>query len=204
MTTSGFSESFTKEIILPEDDEDTFGRIVEFLYGNGCDAYSFDTCDEPGYVEMLTNLFALADKYDLCDLQEGIIYELSWVQFLREDKMAFFEAAHRFTQNSGDHYGHFHSFFANKADEHLENLNPEEIETLAEMVESDGTFAKWMFEAQMKLHQRQEERLESFDGMADDHYNIKGMWSKVFDELEKHPRDHPVDIQWVHDLMNRF
>lgn len=209
MTTSGFSESITKEITLPEDDEDTFGRIIEFLYGNLYDALRFNPLASSACAEKLADMFVLADKYDLFDLQETIIEQLEELYLLKENRMAFFNTVYRITQNARDHYGNLRSFFARKVAAHLKCPKPEEIEMLSEMVESDGTFAKWMFEAQMRLYREEQGKWakESNSMTAKlkhtelDLEDSRESRSKFEAELKKYPTECTVKLQWVHDIL---
>lgn len=158
MTTSGFSESITKEIVLPEDDEDIFGHIIEFLYGNERDAYDFSPCDESEFVEKLADMFVLADKYNILNIQDGIIAKLEEAKSLEKNRMAFFITAHRITQNSQDTYGYFQSYFARKVVTHLKALTTEETRELLKLVESAGIFSRWMFEAQTSLYREDQQK----------------------------------------------
>lgn len=151
MTNSGFSESITKEIILPEDDEDAFGRIIELLYGNFYEAYNFRRYDESTSVQKLADMFVLADKYDLRGLQGGIVNELEDSKLLNENRAEFFSTAYRIAQDSQDSYRYFLQFFVDKAAVHLKSITAQEINTLLEMVYTDGRFAVWMVQAQTRL-----------------------------------------------------
>lgn len=75
MTTSSFSEGLAKQITLPEDDADNFGRIIEHLYGNNDAAFTVDLLDLNG-AEKLADMYGLAEKYQLPAFQDLIIRKL--------------------------------------------------------------------------------------------------------------------------------
>lgn len=158
MTTSGFSESITKEIILPEDEEDMIGRIIEFLYGNQDDPFDFSKFNESDSIKKLTDMFTLTDKYELFNIQGHIIVKLEEAELLKNNKMTFFNTTYRITQNSHDSHGHFYSFFTKRVAAHLRSLTTEETKKLSDMAESGGSFAKWMLEAQARLYQEDQQR----------------------------------------------
>lgn len=212
MTISGFSESITKEIILPEDNEDTFGRIIEFLYGNEHDAFNFGLLNESESVEKLTDMFVLADKYDLFNIQCSIIDKLEKVKLLKENRMAFFNTVYRITRDSQDSYGPFRAFFTKKAVAHLKSLTTEEIKKLSEMAESEGTFASWMFDAQAKLYQDDQRKWsEEIQKTTAELRNTEAKLntaqagiSSLKAALEKHPADFFVKIQWVLEVLAAY
>lgn len=222
MTTSGFSESITREINLPEDDEDIFGRVVEFLYDNEREAFNFSPLDELGSAEKLAKMYLLADKYDLIDLQKSITAEIKKIKLWKKDPLAFFDTAYLITQNCQDFYRIFHSFYVIRAVKLLKIITPEEIMIVSDMIDTDGTFAKWTFEAQARLRREddvdwldkmrlssgrlldaqrgltrvQKQRSEYLTQLKD----VQEMQSKFKAELEKRPPYEIVTIQWVHDL----
>ena len=152
MTTSSFSEGIRKEIVLPEDDEDTFGRVVEHLYGN--DDVAFDVCDlsETESADKLADMYALAEKYGLTDLKVRIIEEFRQSELLCKSAIAFFETARQIWQNTAESDQIFQAYFAEQALIHLKNLPKEDIEELSEMVGSGGSFARKLVQLQGELY----------------------------------------------------
>lgn len=75
MAASSFSEGVSKQITLPEDDADSFGRIIKHLYGNNDAAFAVDLLVLYG-AEKLAEMYCLAEKYQLPGLQELVIRKL--------------------------------------------------------------------------------------------------------------------------------
>ena len=209
MTTGGFSESITKEIILPEDDEDAFGRIIEFLYDNEHDAFDFSSLNESESIAKLANMFALADKYDLPNLQKTIITKLEDVKLMKKKPMTIFNTAYQIDQNSGDSYGFFRSFFAKNAGAHLKSLTAAEFKTLLDMVESEESFTKWIFVALAELYRQDHNTwidekkalTATLKSTEADLENVRKMRSKFEAGLEGYGRRKSVSIQWIRDLL---
>ena len=221
MTNGGFSESITKEIILPEDDEDAFGRIIELLYGNENNAYDFSPLDEAGSVKKLADMFVLADKYDLFNIQNRVMTKLEEVKLLKENRMAFFNMAYQITQASSDSYENFLAFFRREAPKHLESLTKNDIKELSEMVESESIFSKWMLEAQANLYHEDQKKWskeiktitaemknrevqlvlfqKSYSASEAKLERVRESVSKFRAELRKSPASSTVTIQWVHN-----
>lgn len=151
MTNGSFSESMTKEIVLPEDDADSFGRIIEHLYGNNDAAFDINLFDVEG-AEKLADMYGLAEKYQLPDFQGRIIQKLKQLDVLREDRIAFFHLARKICENTRDLDDIFEPYFAEQAAIHLKCMLKEEVEELAEMIYSGGSFAKKIFQIQADIY----------------------------------------------------
>lgn len=151
MTALGFSESITKEIILPEDNEDIFGRVIEYLYDNYDNAFNFDPYNDSGTVEKLVDMYSLAEKYQLPDIQRDIIDKLKGVDLLKEDRIEFFKTAYRVFQNSLDSNKIFQPYFSTQAAIHWRSFLEDEIDELLEMVESGGSFARAVLQTQANV-----------------------------------------------------
>lgn len=141
MTNGSFSESVTKEIVLPEDDADSFGRIIEHLYGNNDAAFEINLPDLEG-AEKLADMYGLAEKYQLRGLQSRIVQKLKQLDLLKEDCMTFFHIAQKICENTRDSDKIFERYFADQAVKHLKSVSEDEIEELSDMVCSGTWFAK--------------------------------------------------------------
>lgn len=147
MTSDSFSEGVTREIVLPEDDADSFGRILEHLYGNNDVAFDVDLLDFDG-AEKLADMYGLAEKYQLPDVQDRVIQKLKQLDVLRENRMTFFKIAHQIFQSTRDTDAIFQSYFATQAAIHLKSMLKEELEELSEMICLGGRFARKVFQVQ--------------------------------------------------------
>ena len=153
MTAGGFSQSITKEILLPEEDEDTFGRVIEIFYGNHDIAFDFDSYDDSGAIVKLVDMFVVADKYQLSDLQAKIVNKIEAAQLLKENGMTFFNTASQLFNIIRDSNKIFREYFMRQAKIYLRLLTREETNQLSEMVKTGGIFAQLVFRAQAALFQ---------------------------------------------------
>jgi hypothetical protein len=145
MTTDSFSEGVTKEIVLPEDDADSFGRILEHLYGNNDAAFDVGLLDFDGAAKF-ADMYMLAEKYQLQDFKVRVIENLKLLDVLREDRMAFFEIASKICQNTSGSDEVFMSYFVKQAAIHLKSLTIEEADDLSDMIWFGGSFARKIFQ----------------------------------------------------------
>lgn len=150
MTNGSFSESMTKEIVLPEDDADSFGRILEHLYGNNDAAFDIDLLDFEG-AEKLADMYGLAEKYQLPDFQIRIIRKLKQLDVRREDRMAFFHIACKIWENTPDSDDIFGPYFAEQAAVHLKSMTDEEVAELSNEIYLGRRFAMKMFQVQADI-----------------------------------------------------
>lgn len=134
----------TREIVLSEDDADSFGRIVEHLYGNNDAAFDISLLDFEG-AEKLADMYGLAEKYQLPDFQDCVIQKLKQLDVLREDRMTFFHIARKICESTRDLDDIFGPYFAKQAAIHLKSMSKEEVEELSEMVYSGGSLTKKIF-----------------------------------------------------------
>jgi hypothetical protein len=121
MTNGSFSESVTRQIVLPEDDADHFGRILEHLYGHNDAAFDvgiFDIKD----AEKLAEMYGLAEKYQIPEFQQQVIYKLEQVTKLKENRMDFFQIAYQICQSTRDTDEIFEAYFATEAARHLKAI----------------------------------------------------------------------------------
>ena len=150
MTSGSFLESRTKEIVLPEDDADNFGRIVEHLYGNNVAALEMNNLRDFEWAKKLAELYGLAEKYQLPDFQDGVIQKLKQLDMLKKDRMAFFHIASKICESTRDLDQIFDPYFAEQAAIHLESMSSEETQALSEMLFSGGSFAKKIYHFQVQ------------------------------------------------------
>lgn len=153
MTTSVFSEGVKKEIALPEDDSDSFGRIIEHLYGNNDAALDVHLLDSDG-AEKLADVYGLAEKYQLSGLKNLVIQKLRQLDLLKENRMAFFHITHQLCQLTRESDEIFVPYFAYQAAIHLECMSKTESEELSEIVCSGGLFAKVICQLQAATYRK--------------------------------------------------
>lgn len=153
MTTSFFSESITKEIALPEDDVDSLGRIIEHLYGNNDAAFEVDRLEFDG-ARKLADLYGLAEKYQLPDLQDLVIQKLKQLDLLKEDRMTFFHIARQICQMTRDSDKIFVPYFEHQAAIHMRSMSEQEFEGLSELVCSGGNFARMIYQLQTTIYRK--------------------------------------------------
>lgn len=177
MTSSSFLEGVTKEIALPEDDADSFGRIIEHLYGNNDAALDVDDSDE---AEKLANLYGLAEKYQLPGLKDLVIQKLKQLDLLKENRMTFFNIAHQICQVTGESDEIFGAYFAHQAVIHMASMSKTESEELSEIVYSGGHFARMICQLQAATH-----RKSQLGWLID-----KGSLNQTVADLEKAQRMH--------------
>ena len=153
MTTSFFSEGIKKEIALPEDDSDSFGRMIEHLYGNNDAALNVDLLDSDG-AEKLADVYGLAEKYQLPGLKNLIIQELKQLDLLKENRVVFFHIAHKICQFTRESDEIFVPYFAHQAAIHLASMSKTESQELSEIVYSGGHFAKAICQLQAATYRK--------------------------------------------------
>lgn len=141
MTTGFFSEGINKEIALPEDDADSFGRIIEHLYGNNDATFDVDSLDLDG-AEKLADMYGLAEKYQLPDFQDLVIQKLKQLDLLKEDRMTFFHIARQICQLTRESDEIFGAYFTHQAAKHITGMSKQELNELSDMVYLGGPFAR--------------------------------------------------------------
>lgn len=150
MTKSSFSEGITKQINLPEDDADQFGRLIKYLYGNHLDAFNFDLSENSVQVHKLADMYALAEKYQLPDMQIDITHIL---EMMHIDWSTFFQTACHICQHTRDSDEIFRNYFTREAAKHLRSdPEDEKLQDLSEMVEYGGSFAGMAFQVLAKVY----------------------------------------------------
>lgn len=147
MTTSSFSEGLAKQITLPEDDADNFGRIIEHLYGNNDAAFTVDLLNLNG-AEKLADMYGLAEKYQLPAFKDLVIRKLKQTNFLKENRIAFFRIMRQITLLVRESDYIFKNYLVEQARTHLILMSIEEYTALSEMVYSGGEFARIIFKIQ--------------------------------------------------------
>lgn len=152
MITSGFSESITKEITLPENNEDAFDRIIEHFYGHRQNAFSFDACDDSSTLKKLASTYILTDKYELPHVQEEIIKVLGTVTLSKVDKIAFFNNACHIFANIRNSDTLFRAYFKKEAALHLRTATATHVEKISETVKWGNSFAKLILQIQAELY----------------------------------------------------
>lgn len=153
MTTSFFSEGITKEIALPEDDSDSFGRVIEHLYGNNDAALNVDLLDSDG-TEKLADLYGLAEKYQLPGLKHLVVQKLEQLDSLKVNRMTFFHMAHKICQSTRESDEIFVPYFTHQALIHLASMSITESQELSEIVHSGGLFAKAICQLQEATYRK--------------------------------------------------
>lgn len=147
MTHGSFSESITRQIVLPEDNADSFGPILEYLYGHNDAALDVGLLDFEDALK-LADMYALAEKYQLPDFQKGVIQKLEQVAELKESGISFFHVASKLCQSTRDKDEIFQVYFTKEARRHTKSMSKEEMEELSGLVSRGGSFAKKMFQLQ--------------------------------------------------------
>lgn len=127
MTNSSFSESITKEIVLPEDDADSFGRILEHLYGNNDATFDLGRLHDLDYAATLADMYGLAEKYLLPDIQNHILRILKYLNDVDRDEKMFFYIAHLILQKIQDEDKIVEPYFAEQATEQLDRILTVEV-----------------------------------------------------------------------------
>ena len=160
MIHGGFAESISKDILLPDDDEDAFGRIIEYLYGDSINAFVFRGLDDSETLKKLAGIYILADKYQLALVQEVVISALEKVS--KVDMIAFFKTGCHIYQNIRDSDTLFSTYFKREAGMHLKiATTTEDIHKISELVESGGNFAKAVVQIQAELYEQERRTLST-------------------------------------------
>ena len=200
MINGKFAESISKEVSLPEDDEDAFGRIIEYLYGDSTNAFAFRGLDGSETLKKLAGIYIIADKYQLARVQEVVISALKKVS--KVDMIAFFKTGCHIFQNIPDSDKLFSTYFKTEAGIYLKNATTTDIHKIAELAESGGSFAKAVFQVQAELYQKEqrtsstqmeslEEKLKAKEKvLSRAQTNISRMRSKLFAHTGKLERLH--------------
>lgn len=153
MTTSSFSEGVSKQITLPEDDADHFGRIIEHLYGNNDAAFDVNLLDLDG-AEKLADMYGLAEKYQLPAFQDLIIRKLKQLDLLKENHMAFFRIVRQISQLTRESDNIFMRYFVDQAAAHMVAMSVQDYMDLSELAYAGGHFARIICKIQAALYQR--------------------------------------------------
>lgn len=150
MADASSSAGRKNEITLPDDDADSFGRIIEHLYGNNNAAFEINLLDLEG-AEKLADMYVLAEQYQLRDFQDRVIRKLKQMDVLREDRMTFFHTASKICENTRESDNIFEPYFAEQAATHLKSMSKTEAQKLSEMMLWGGRFAKKIFQFQANI-----------------------------------------------------
>lgn len=155
MTTSSFSEGVSKQITLPEDDADHFGRIIEHLYGNNDAAFDdFNLLlDSEDGAEKLADMYGLAEKYQLPAFQDHVIRKLKQLDLLRENHMAFFRIVRQISQLTRESDNIFMRYFVDQASAHMVAMSVQDYMELSELTYAGGHFARIICKIQAALYQ---------------------------------------------------
>lgn len=197
MTKSSFSEGVTKKINLPEDNADQFGRLIKYLYGNHEDALDFDSFKDSIKVDKLADLYALAEKYQLPDMQVDITEMLETLRLLSISWTTFFQTAHRICQSTRDSDEIFGKYFTRQAAKHLRSsLEDKKLEELSEAVESGGSFARMAFEVLAKVYREDKGKWSNLqkstkNQMCEIEQNLKSAKEDKADSKQNHSLWHP-------------
>jgi len=154
MCSGRFIESERKTIILPEDNADTFGRLLEHLYG--CNDAAFDIKlegEEAG--EKLADLYVFGEKYELPDLRSLVVQNLKKQDFLKKDCVAFFRISFRVLQDVRESDEEFKPFFISQTKLHLKQMTGIEMPDVSEILALGGTFATNFFLAMLSFHKEE-------------------------------------------------
>lgn len=154
MTTSSFSEGLSKQITLPADDADSFGRIIEHLYGNNDAAFDVSLLDSDG-AEKLADMYGLAEKYQLPTFQDLVIRKLKRLELLEENHMAFFRIARQISQLTRESDNIFMKYFVEQAAAHMVAMSVQEYMELSELAYAGGHFARIICKIQAALYQHE-------------------------------------------------
>lgn len=184
MTTSSFSEGVSKEIALPEDDVDSFGRIIEHLYGNNDAAFNVDLLELDG-AEKLADMYGLAEKYQLPGFQDLVIRKLKQIDLLKEDRITFFHVARQISQLTRESDKIFMTYFLDQAEIHMASMSEQEERELSEMVYLGGHFARIICKIQAALYHK------TLQKISDDEDSLKS-YSTAIAELGHAKRVHRI------------
>lgn len=176
MCQPNFLEGVTKEIVLPEDDPDSIGRIIHHLYGNSRAVFSFDSMGLAA-ADRLADMYSLAEKYQLPKLKTAIISTLKETS-LKNDRVAFFEIASQICCMTNEKDSDFHAYFESQALLHLPYLVGEQLDKVAETMSQGGVFASKMFRFQASLLRKRLDR-ESIKPLISDR-GIPGSPASMF------------------------
>ncbi len=149
MTSGPFAESVTKQIVLPDDDAECFGRVLEHLYSNDEAALDFDPIKDKMGLETMAVMYELAEKYQLPTLKKVVTKKIEAQQL---NHIQFFQVMHRISQKTSESDEIFLSFFAGGAQSRLPVLDNSEVTALAKMCETAGSFAQKVVELQGRLY----------------------------------------------------
>lgn len=150
MCNGPFAESTDEEIVLPEDDPDSFGRALVALYGNPSRAFSDIKHLPMGSEQKLVDMYALADKYELCSVKEEVVNCLKQSAELAtgspSNALLFFNITSKILNYMLDSDELFLHYFEEEAPQHLRVLIPQPqtsaMKEFAELLENGGPFAK--------------------------------------------------------------
>ena len=154
MINGGFAESISKEISLPEDDEDAFGRIFEYIYGDVKHAFLFKGLDGSETLTKLAGIYIMADKYQLARVQEAVISALEKAS--KVDIIAFFKTGCFILQNIPESDKLFSTYFKREAGIHIKTATTTDMHQIAELAKSGGSFAEAVVQVQAEVYQKRQ------------------------------------------------
>lgn len=161
----GFEEGRTRHIHLPDDDAETFGLLLDYLFSRNWEPprASFES-----QMESHVDLYIIADKYDVGRLKiriqgkvEVMVQHLCAPRGLRrltangglpEDTTVcdFFKAMKRLYENLPESDNTFRAFFVRQSEWVLGIALPKDYKVLDDLIADGGPFAVDMFKAQRR------------------------------------------------------
>lgn len=160
MTTGPFSESRTKEILLPEDDAYYFGRVIGYLYGDSVAPFDFGSFKDWKLIEKFVELYIMVDKYKVYKMKGAIIKKLEKLEVLQNDANVFFHMAFVICQRIKNSDEVFDSFFAEEAVEYLESDLLLDSKKLSAYIRAGGKFADMVLQSYMLVHKEEKSSLK--------------------------------------------
>ncbi|KAI9707787.1 MAG: hypothetical protein M1836_000749 [Candelina mexicana] len=115
---SNFKEFKDKRIVLPDDDDQTFGRILSYLYSHVYTPPAEVTTDSISLALELADTYIMADKYGLSNLKALIVENFRTPEVwdatglsIFENPVPFFMASERIYHNVPDNDTIFRAYF---------------------------------------------------------------------------------------------
>ncbi|MCJ1229550.1 hypothetical protein MMC12_006217 [Toensbergia leucococca] len=148
MCSGPFKESAEASIRLPEDDADSFGRVISYLYTKDYETSSSSDGTAMSVLgDELAGVYILAEKYDFCELKEATTDKIR-VAFIGAPPSALFDIAHTICENTSEEDAVFKAYFRAEAPHALRVLEAPDYDQISGLVYQGGKLAEDIVKAQ--------------------------------------------------------
>ena len=172
-----YIENTNRHIDLPDEDAESFGWFLEYLYTGTLPTYDTSPLN---HRLKLASLYILSDKYQLESLKESIIKYIDNVAdpWISAESDVFFTIMHKIYQGVTPTDKYFDSYFSKTAFKVLNDIDGDRHDHLKEILSKGEPFAVDVFYVQRSLYKAQR-RLYTAQHLKSDTLECKLAASKL-------------------------